>query len=65
MKQYYITKKKGIYFIWSNDFALIGQSRDRLEVQKIMSEHQKSRQLYSLQHDHEFLTTLMNCFNCI
>ena len=65
MKQYYITKRKGIYFIWSNDFGLIGQSRDMPMIRKIMSEDQKKRKLHSLQYDQEYLRILMNCFKNI
>ena len=65
MKQYYITKKNKIYHLWSNDFGLIGQSRDMPMIRKIMSEDQKKRKLHSLQYDQEYLRILMNCFKNI
>jgi hypothetical protein len=47
---YYITKRKGIYFLYSNKRGLIGETPDHAELLKMIQRHntaQKQKQVYN------------------
>jgi hypothetical protein len=47
---YYITKRKGRYFLFSNKRGLIGETTDHTELLKMIQRHntaQKQKQVYN------------------